>query len=280
MASKLAPKLGVPVHHGALVVTDENPDDYHGDSYVPAIQAPEQAPEEAGLLRRVVGDSAVTAIKGAIGVPEAAVGLADIVTGGHVGKALENEGGAFGFRPKVAREYLDTLYSPQQRAAFKAVQTAANPADSLGQRILDTGFAAIKNPSTIVHAVGESIPAMLAGGVVGRGVMAGAASMTPSIVAAEAAPLVASPGARAALSNAQIAAAGIGEGVVSGAQTAEQIRQETKSGLLTPKQVAVATNSGALTAGIGVIAGRAARSLGVGDIDTLVAGGNSSERSS
>ena len=48
-------------------------------------------PPKSGLIRRAVGDTAVSAVKGAIGLPEAAVGLADIVTGGRVGKALENE---------------------------------------------------------------------------------------------------------------------------------------------------------------------------------------------
>ena len=45
-------------------------------------------------------DTGVSLLKGAVAVPEAVVGLADIPTGGRVGKFLENEGGVLGFRPK------------------------------------------------------------------------------------------------------------------------------------------------------------------------------------
>lgn len=208
------------------------------------------APESSGAFRRFAGDGLVTAVKGAIGVPEAAVGLADIATGGRVGKFLENEGGAVGFRPKEAKAQLDTLYSPEQKAAFAAVQNAANPEDGMGQRVLDTGLAALRNPSTIVHAVGESIPSIGAGGVLARGAMA---------IAPKAAGW---------------AAAGIGEGVVSAGATAEQIRQGTQDGLLTGEQSSLAAGSGALTMGLGIVAAKAAKSLGVGDIDTMLAGGS------
>ena len=57
------------------------------------------APEPAGLLRKA-GDLGLSVAKGVVSVPEAAVGIVDILAGGRVGKFLENEGGAFGFRPK------------------------------------------------------------------------------------------------------------------------------------------------------------------------------------
>ena len=272
MATK-NPKLGLPVHQQGIVVTDENPADYVGDRWVQPAAPVVAPPESSGLIRRIAGDGIVTAVKGAIGVPEAAVGLADLATGGRVGKFLENEGGAIGFRPEEAKKYLDTLYSPEQQAAFRAVQQAANPTDSLGQRIIDTGAAAIRNPSTIVHAVGESLPSMAAGGVVGRGVMAGAAAMSPAIAAARAAPLVASQGSRASMTAAQIAAGGLGEGVVAAGAGAEQMRQQTADGYLTGGQSLIAAGSGLLTAGIGAVAGRVAAKMGIGDIDTLLAGG-------
>jgi len=220
------------------------------DSIISAGRVPaQQEPESSGFIRRIAGDGILTAVKGAIGVPEAAVGLADIATGGSVGKFLENEGGAVGFRPKEAKAMLDEYYSPEQKAAFAAVQNAANPEDGLGQRILDTGAAAIRNPSTIVHAVGESIPMIGAGGVIGRGVMA----MAPKA--------------------AGYAAAGIGEGVMAAGSGAEQMRQQTADGYLTGQQSMLAAGSGALTGGLGIIAGKAAKSMGIGDIDTLIVGG-------
>lgn len=247
MATK--PKLGIPVNASPLVFLDDNPDDYIGDRWIQPAAPAAPAADETSTFRRVVGDGAITALKGAIGVPEAAVGLADIVTGGNVGKALENQDGAIGFRPKQAREFLDQFYSPAQQAANRAVQEAANPEDSLPKRILDTGVAALRNPSTIVHAVGESLPSMGAGGVLARGVMA----MAPRMSA--------------------FAAAGVGEGVVGAGSSASQIRQQTPDGLLTPGQAAVAAGSGALTAGLGIVAGKVAKSLGIGDIDTMIAGG-------
>ena len=68
-----------------------------------------------GFLR----DAGLSLAKGVVAVPEAVVGLADIATGGRAGKFLENEGGAVGFRPKQAKEFLSSLhtekYQDQQR---------------------------------------------------------------------------------------------------------------------------------------------------------------------
>ena len=244
------PKIGIPVLQAGIVATHDSPDDYVGTRWIaPTPDAAAPAPESSGFIRRIAGDGILTAVKGAIGVPEAAVGLADIVSGGNVGKTLANEDGAFGFRPQQAKAYLDQFYSPEQKAAFAAVQNAANPQDGMGQRILDTGAAALRNPSTILHAVGESLPSMAAGGVIGRGVMA------------------------AAPKAAGWAAAGIGEGVVSMGSTAEQIRQGSSDGLLTGKQSLIAAGSGALTTGFGMLAGKVAGKMGIGDIDTLLVGG-------
>ena len=237
------------------------------DEPVQAPAAPE--PEKSGLIRRIAGDGILTGLKGAIGVPEAAVGLADLVSGGAAGKFAED----IGFRPKEAKAMLDEYYSPQQKAAFAAVQNAANPDDPFLSRAADIAGAAISNPSTIVHAVGESLPSIGAGGVIGRGVMAGAAALSPRIATAIAAPLVASQGAQNALSTARIAAAGIGEGVVAAGSSAEQIRQGTKDGYLTGGQSLIAAGSGMLTGVLGMASAKAAKALGIGDIDTLLVGG-------
>lgn len=246
MATK--PKLGIPA---SIIVTDENPADYVGDRYGATgamVEAPPAVESGPGFMGRAK-DLALTGIKSAIGVPEMAVGLADIATGGRVGKFLENEGGAIGFRPDQAKKYLDEFYTPQQQAAFRAVQQAANPDDPLLTRIGDTALAAVQNPSTIGHAVVESLGVMGAGGVLGRAVM------------------TAAPRA------AGWAAAGIGEGVASAGSSAEQIRQQTGDGLLTGKQAALAAGIGAATGGIGAVAARAAKAMGIGDIDVMLAGG-------
>lgn len=76
----------------------------------PSRAVPFQEPPSRGL-KGWAKDLGAGTLDLAIGVPEAAVGLLDIPTGGRVGKFLENEGGSFGFRPKQAREITSKLYS-------------------------------------------------------------------------------------------------------------------------------------------------------------------------
>lgn len=200
------------------------------------VKPAEPKPEPASLARRVVGDSAISLLKGAIAVPEAGVGLLDLATGGAAGKAAE----AVGFKPDEARRVLDEYYSPQQKEANKAVQQA--------QGVGDTITAALANPSTIIQAAIESAPSLLPAGAISRGALA----LAPRIGGA--------------------VAAGIGEGAISAGQTAEQVRQETPDGRLTAEQSGIAGLSGALTGVLGVVAGKVANRLGIGDVNQLVAG--------
>ena len=206
------------------------------DSLQPATPA---APPQSPMRR--VGDAAIALGKGLIGVPEAAVGVADLATGGRVGKFLENEGGLVGFRPKQAREFLDLGKSEAQKAADAEVASAKG--------LIDTARAVVGNPSTIVSAAIESLPSIGAGGVAARGALA----IAPRLGA--------------------VAAGALGEGVVSAGQNAEQVRQESPDGLLTGEQSGVLAASGALTSVIGLIGGKAAHALGINDINTLAAGG-------
>lgn len=186
-------------------------------------------------LRRVVGDAAISAAKGVIGVGEAAIGVADLASGGRAGKALED----VGVRPKAAKGYLDEQYTPEQQAANKAVSDAKG--------FLPTVGAALQNPSVIGHSIVESAPSIFAGGAVARGVRA--------------------------LGAGAVAAGAAGEGAVGAGLSAEQIRQKTKDGLLTPEQALLAAGSGAATAAITGGAGAAAKRMGITDVDTLLAGG-------
>ena len=192
-------------------------------------------------------DAAAWTVKGAIAVPEAAVGLADLATGGRVGKFLENEGGMVGFRPKPAREAVNEWHSD----ATKEAQRKFQEAEGLGGKFK----AAVENPSNIVGAVVESLPAMGAGGVAARAL--GAATR------------LGQAGAKGAA-----AAGALGEGIVGAGSAAEQIRQETDDGLLSPGQAAAAAATGAATAGFGYAGGRMAQRLGIGDAETMLAQGN------
>ena len=198
-------------------------------------KAPE-APEQSGWRR--AADVGISALKGAIGVPEAAVGLADIPTMGLAGKAAES----IGFRPKEAKAALDEFLSDKQKAANKAVEDTKGFFPTIG--------AALQNPSVIGHSIVESIPSIGAGGVVARGL---GAMVSP------------------------ITAAALGEGVVGAGSAAEQIRQETNDGLLTPFQSAAAVGSGIGTSIFGAIGGKLSKKLGITDVDTYLATGKIAE---
>ena len=194
-----------------------------------------------------VGDALGVAARGAISVPEAAVGLLDIPTGGAVGKALENEGGSVGLRFKQAKEAASDLFDSD---ATKQQNQQFQQADG----IVEKAKVALSNPSMVVRAVGESLPAMGAGGVASRGLMA-------------ATKLGQMGTAGAALAGAA------GEGITMAGSAAEQIRQETPDGLLTPTQSGLAAATGVAGAAIGALGGRVAQKLGIGDAETLLAQG-------
>ena len=198
------------------------------------------AREAKGYDRTLGGtaiDTGVTLLKGAIGLPEAFVGLADIPTLGYAGKLLEEAG----YKPKEAKAILDTYLSEAQQFANRQVKETKG--------FLPTVGAALQNPSTIVTAVGESLPQMIGGAGIARGIVKAAPGVAPYIAGA------------------------VGEGLLGAGASAEQIRQQAADKLLTGKQALSALGSGAGTAAFGVAGGKLAAKLGLDDIDTLLVGG-------
>ena len=185
----------------------------------------------------VVLDTGITLLKGAIGLPEAFVGLADIPTLGRVGKFLEDSG----YKPREAKEILDTYLSEGQQVANRKLREAKG--------FFPTIQAALENPSTIATTVGESAPQMIGGAGIARGLIKAAPVVAPYVAGA------------------------VGEGVLGAGSAAEQIRGATTDKLLTPKQAVSAAGSGAGTALFGAVGGRLAQKLGFTDIDTLLASG-------
>ena len=190
----------------------------------------------------LIGDTLLSGLSSAVAVPELAVGLLDIPTGGRVGKFLENEGGGLGFRPGEAKEAIGGWKSEQSQEQMREFQETEGFGGKLNY--------ARKNPSMISNTVVESLAPMLAGGVVGRGLGAAAKGLSP------------------------VAAGALGEGAVGAGLAAEQIRQQTDDGLLTGKQAGLAAATGATTAGFGFAGGKIAQKLGIGDVDTLLASGS------
>lgn len=204
-----------------------------------------------GLAR----DAAAVAAKAAIGIPESIVGLADIPTGGRVGKFLENEGGTFGVRFKEAKEIANSWHSD----ATKHAQAKFEAADGLW----DKAGVALENPSLIATTLGESLPGWLGGSAAARGALAAAKGLGWMSKAAR--------GAQATR-QARIAGA-IGEGTMMAGSQAEAIRQQTDDGLVTPGQAATALGTGFLGGAMGFGGAKLAQRLGVGEADSMLAQG-------
>jgi hypothetical protein len=173
------------------------PDDEIDFSKMALQPAPKAPPAKTGKW----SDLAVTGAKGVIGAGEALVGLANLPTMGYAGKALEG----IGYRPAEAKAVLEAQYSPYRQELNRGLAETKGFLPTLGYMA--------QNPSTIGHAILESIPATAGGGAIGRGVGA----LAPKL----------GFGARA----------GIGEGAVIAGGTAESVRQQTEDGTLSAGQV-------------------------------------------
>ncbi|MFH7764608.1 PLxRFG domain-containing protein [Acinetobacter sp. BSP-28] len=173
-------------------------------------------------------------------VPDIAVGVADLYTGGRAGKAVDNL--SDNFKLGQAQKYWQDQKTDQAKVQSQQF------ADAEG--IIDKTKVALSNPSIIANTVTESLPSMAVGGLAGRGIN------------------IASKGAIGAA-----ASGAIGEGAVMAGSQAEQIRQKTDDGLLTGKQTAAAAGTGVAGSLLGFLGGTVAKKLGFEDVDTLMAKG-------
>lgn len=187
-----------------------------------------------------IRDLGASLMGGLASVPDVAVGVADLYSGGRAGKAVDNL--SENFKLGDGRKYWQ-----DQKTDHAKVQSQEF-ADAEG--IVDKTKVALSNPSMITNTVVESLPSMALGGLAGRGLN------------------VASKG----LIN-PVAAGAAGEGLVMAGAQAEQIRQETDDGLLTGKQVAAAAGTGVVGSLLGFLGGTVAKKLGFEDVDTLMARG-------
>lgn len=176
---------------------------------------------------------------GAASLPDIAIGIGDLYSGGRAGKAIEDSGI---YTPGSGSDY----WRDQKSINSKAQDQQFAAADG----IIDKTKVALSNPTMITNAIGESLAPMVAGGMVGRGIN------------------VASKGKVGAA-----AAGALGEGTVMAGAQAENIRQETEDGLLTNGQVGAAVATGVAGSAFGYLGGRIAQKLGFDDVDNLMANG-------
>lgn len=187
-----------------------------------------------------IRDLGASLMGGLASVPDVAVGVADLYSGGRAGKAVDNL--SENFKLGDGRKY----WQDQKTDHVKVQSQEFSDAEG----IIDKTKVALSNPSMIANTVVESLPSMALGGLAGRGLN------------------VASKG----LIN-PVAAGAAGEGLVMAGAQAEQIRQETDDGLLTGKQVAAAAGTGVAGGLLGFLGGTVAKKLGFEDVDTLMARG-------
>ncbi len=187
-------------------------------------------------FKNVISDVGVTALKGAVGLPQAFLGLADIVSGGEIGAGAKALGVDFSRTQKI----LGDAYSPVQKQRNKEVSDAEGFFGTVG--------AALQNPSVIGRAALESLPQMLGGAAVSRGLLSGASALSP------------------------LAAGAIGEGVIGAGSAVSQMQGE-QGDSVSIKQALSALGSGAGTAVFGLMGGKLAQRLGIDDIDTALARG-------
>lgn len=239
--------------------------------------APFDAGPPSGVLRRGIADPLVGLAKGTlVGIPEAGYGLANLATGGLVGRGVEalNEATgagtpASGF--KMANEAFDSMLSPETQAAKQRVAEAEGFLPTLG--------AYAQNPSAIVQGITENVPGMFAMRGIGKAAL-GLAGKPVLQREAMATALEAAGGAKSAAGKALIAqnaaraatGAGIGEGAYTAGQNITQVMEQTGTDIMEPKSLLYNATAGMITGIISKLSGTLANKLGFTDIDVMMQG--------
>lgn len=214
----------------------------------------------------LIKDTGVALAKGVAAIPAAALGLADLVSGGAVGQAFKEK---LGYSPKAINEALDRQYSESQQRDNKYVGSADGFVETLKR--------AASRPSTIANSVEESLPVMVAGGAVGRGLTSLGARAVGEGLAGPAL-----PGALAravGTETAPVVAGALGEGIVGAGSAATQIREESVDGRLSFKQALAAAASGVGTAAFGLAGGKLAQVVNLSDLSSPRPGVNTPDQS-
>lgn len=189
-------------------------------------------------------DVALGTAQGIIAVPEAFLGLADLVSNGVAGDWVEENVVDF----SEVKDFYQGYKSDYQRAGEEEFQKA--------EGVWGSFKAAILNPTTVISdTLLQSLPSMVTGARFGKLITSFAKI----------------PGAIAGT-----VGGAVGEGVISAGSSAEAIRRENGIEGITGKQALLAGGSGLLTGLFGGVSGKVASKFGikVADIDTFAAGGN------
>jgi hypothetical protein len=218
-----------------------------------------EAPAGSGAIERFVGDPLRMLASGTVGLGRAAVGLADIPTGGYAGELIDRGLGrlAPGYNMEKIQQSFRDLYTPEAKAAMAPIEQARGAGE--------TAKAIMESPTGVLPYLVETLPSLAVPiGAAGRAYSA--ATTSPAIINAglRAAREAGVPATAAtarflgteAARRTGVAAAGraatTAEGLLAAGDVAENIRQETGPGA----EVLYGVPAGFATAALGRFAGR------------------------
>ena len=201
---------------------------------------------------RRVSDVGIDLAKGAVGLVDTVTGLGDIVSGGRVGKFTDEVSeDLFGGTTDDLKEYLDKGTSRQGLRAEREVAEA----EGFGE----TFEAMIRNPSTILGTVAESLPGMIGGAKIAQG-LTKLGKLKRTNAAGKEVPNY-------------VGTAGVGEGIIGAGQQATDIRRQTDDQTLSGTQAVLSGLTGVFTGILGSFGAKMAQKLGVVDADILLSEG-------
>jgi N12 class adenine-specific DNA methylase len=206
----------------------------------------------------IAGDLVTDLKRGVEQLPSIVTGLADIpvaaITGKPlVGQAADTMGGITGFAPSKWAKEAEAEYSPGRVEAKRNVDQAWEDnktpfADAAGGDFRGIGQIAksyIQNPQQLVGSVVESLPSMVAGGAISKGLIATKTLGTGAGIMA-------------------------GEGSIMAGQQMDKLSQTEAD----PRTAAAASAvTGIVGGGLGLVGGKVASKLGVIDPDVALATG-------
>lgn len=203
-------------------------------------------PVKSSEPRNFLTDTGSAVISGALRVPGMATGLLDIPFGyagldRPISRGWEAIGDRIGVSPgKLADDIDQNALSSELLQSRQAVDDAWRDGNAL-----DIAQAYVENPRTIADTVTRSVPAMLAGGLLGRAVVGAGA-----------------------------VGGAVGEGMLSAGGAMDSIDDSVAP----EDRSTAALGTGLAVGALSGIGGKVADKLGVADIDTLATGGATSSQ--
>jgi len=211
---------------------------------------------ESSYAEIIGRDLPLAGAQGVVGLYEGVKGLTGFVplSKGKIPKAIESaEKSVFGGSASDLQQYLESLKSEGQQmvsqGAAEIPSTGNLLRDATGQLIY-----AGQNPQQIGQIVAQSLPSTYGGALIGRGISATGAKFGKDIT--------------------PITAAASGEGTLAAGSGLESVRQQTENKEVTTPQQLITAFSGYMTNKLGRLGNRAAKYLGVDDMDVILVRGN------